>query len=131
MQDCGIILSSPCVEIPRRPTKGMDATNCLVGGPKIAPLPSTRPAALTCQTLLCIFRSGQISTTTLVTAGAKGKESLTKIRCRYLLSLIELPPTHTRADTEHPQGDPERGPGAAKDILAYLKEPHEKKAVTW
>ena len=157
MQDCGIILSSPCVGIPRRPTKGMDTTDCHVGGPEVennsSALDLTRrinlsdaPVQLRVRADLhdntcngwCQGERKPDKTTPLPPVISKiarpevlvESGPVTSMAWLPSATLTELPPTHTRPDTGNPQGDPERGPDAVKDIPVYLMEPHEKKAVT-
>ena len=158
MERCGIILSSPCVGIPRQPTKGSDTTNCHVGGPEAGnnspALDLTRrinlpdaPVQLQVRAEFhdnacngwCQGERKPDKITPLLPAiskiarpeGLVESGQVTSMARLPSATLTELPPTHTGADKGDPHGDPEKGPDAVKVIPPYLMEPHEKKAVTW
>jgi len=157
MQEYGIILPSPCVGIPRRPTKDVDTTDCQVGGPGVdnnyPALDLTRCINVPDAPVQLQVRADlHDNTCNGWCQGERKPDKITPLppviskiaRPEVLVesgpvtsmarlppaTLIELPPTHGRPDTRDPQGDLERGPGAVKGIPAYLMEPHEKKAVT-
>ena len=159
MRDCGIVLSSPCVDdTPRQPTKDPEATNCHVGGPGAENSPSaldtTHSMSLSDAPMHLQVRANfhdtacngwcqggrkPDKTTPLPPAISKIAQPETLVVSGPVASLARLPPaslteiptTLTLAESGHLRGGPNRGPVTFEDVSAYLMEPHEIKAVSW